>query len=235
MPVHDFLGTPPNSPPTTKNPHPMSSSIIVAGVDVGGSRKGFHCVALRDGAYLDQFASLHAAKIAAWCDRIGVRFIGVDAPCRWSATGRARPAERELMAEKIWCFSTPSRRTAETHPKDHFRWMLNGAELFEHLENTHALFAGNFGRLTCTICFETFPQAVACALAGTIVPAKQKRTVRRDLLNRAGVDISKLTNIDKVDAALCALAAHHFALGTFKTYGEAMTGLIVVPRSALAS
>jgi hypothetical protein len=29
----------------------------VVGIDVGGPRKGFHAVALRDGGYLDKFAS----------------------------------------------------------------------------------------------------------------------------------------------------------------------------------
>ena len=37
----------------------------------------------------------------------------------------------------------------------------------------------------------------------------------------------------KVDAALCALAAHRFLLGDFKPYGESATGFIIVPASAL--
>ncbi len=210
----------------------MPSPFVVAGVDVGGSRKGFHAVAFRDGEYLDKFTSLQTAEVAAWCRRIGARFIAVDAPCRWSVTGRARPAERELMKEEISCFATPTRAAAEIHAKDHFRWMLNGAELFRDLESSHALFDGNFRPMTTPVCFETFPQAIACALAGKIVSAKKKRTDRRDLLARAGVETSSLTNIDLLDAALCALTAHHFALGRFKTYGEAVTGFIVVPDRA---
>jgi predicted nuclease with RNAse H fold len=213
----------------------MSSSIIVAGIDVGGSAKGFHAVALRGGAYLDKWNSCDPLKIAEWCRRIEARFIGVDAPCRWSSTGRARVAEGELMAEKIWCFATPRREAAETYPKDHFRWMLNGAELYAALETTHALFDDNSQQSSLQICFETFPQAIACALAGKIVSAKQKRRVRRDLLNRANIDGSKLNNIDQIDAALCALAAHQFALGNFKSYGDATSGFIVVPGSPLTS
>jgi predicted nuclease with RNAse H fold len=41
-------------------------------------------------------------------------------------------------------------------------------------------------------------------------------------------------SIDKVDGALCALAAQHLALGTFKAFGEPSSGLIVVPKGALA-
>jgi predicted nuclease with RNAse H fold len=102
----------------------MLPPIIVAGIDVGGRAKGFHAVALRAGAYLDQIASRDVTEVADWCRQVNAQFIGVDAPCRWSDTGRARSAERELMAQKNWCFSTPSREAAEAHPKDHFGWIL---------------------------------------------------------------------------------------------------------------
>lgn len=138
------------------------------------------------------------------------------------------------MEEEIWCFSTPSREAAEAHPKNHYGWMLNGAALFEQLEMAYPLFDGNCVKAGEPVCFETFPHAIACALAGKPVSAKQKRTVRRAILDRVGVDISELTNIDWVDAALCALAAHRFSRGDFRTYGEAESGLIVVPKKALA-
>jgi predicted nuclease with RNAse H fold len=213
----------------------MTEALIVAGIDVGGSKKGFHAVALRDGVYLNQFVSCAAVEVAAWCRRIGARCIGVDAPCRWSRNGHARPAERALMAAGISCFSTPLQQTAETHQTNYYGWMRNGAALFAQLELTHALFDGNPGLPELPICVETFPQAVACGLAGKTVPAKQKATRRRDVLTRAGMAIGALTNIDKVDAALCALAAHRLAIGDFKSYGDATTGCIVVPNAALAS
>jgi hypothetical protein len=37
---------------------------IVAGIDVGGSKKGFHAVALQDGRYHAQFNSRDATDIA---------------------------------------------------------------------------------------------------------------------------------------------------------------------------
>lgn len=206
---------------------------IVAGVDVGGARKGFHAVALRDGVYLDKFAARDAGAVADWCRSVGARVIGVDAPCRWSLTGRARPAERALMAAGIWCFSTPTMQAATVHPRNHFGWMLAGAALFRQLAATHALFTGTSPRQADRVCFETFPQAIACTLAGGIVSAKAKRTVRRDLLRRATIDTGALTNIDTLDAALCALTAHHLANGDFRSYGEAETGFIIVPRMAL--
>lgn len=202
---------------------------IVIGIDVGGPKKGFHAVALNEGRYWEKFATPDAASMAEWCRRIGARAVGVDAPCRWRLTGRARPAERALAAEGIHSFATPSRAAAEN--RDFYRWMINGAELFRLLEAHYPLFDG--GNATSgPVCFETFPQAVACALAGKVVSAKRKSAVRRELLREAGIDTAPLTNIDTVDAvdaALCALAAHSLLAGSYKTYGDATEGLIVVP------
>jgi predicted RNase H-like nuclease len=36
--------------------------------------------------------------------------------------------------------------------------------------------------------------------------------------------------LDLVDAALCALTAHHLLAGTFKAYGDATEGAIVVAK-----
>ena len=201
------------------------SEQIVVGVDVGGPRKGFHAVALRDGSYLSRSASKDAGWIVNWCRDIGAQAVGIDAPCRWSTDGRARPAERQ----KIWCFSTPTRAIAYTHPRKHYSWMLAGEELFKHLESDYVLFDGSRPQNDHRICFETFPQAVACALAGEIVLASQKGTVRRRLLVAAGVDVEQLKNIDWVDAALCAFAAHRLLAGSVTSFGECDTGLIVVP------
>lgn len=202
---------------------------IAVGIDVGGPKKGFHAVALRDGSYHARLSTRKAHEIVAWCCKIGARAIGVDAPCRWSATGRARPAERQLMGRGISCFATPTRQRASAHPKNHYGWMLNGAELFSLLEPGYPLFAGGPVSDTAPICFETFPHAIACALAGCPVSARAKATARRVLLRTAGIETEHLSNIDHVDAALCALAAHRLLQGTVRAYGEAETGLIVVP------
>lgn len=207
----------------------LIASTIVVGVDVGGPRKGFHAVALLDGDYHDKTATLKAAELEEWCLKLDARVIGIDAPCRWSTTGRARPAERALSTEGIFCFATPSKDTAET--KDFYRWMRAGAELFRLIEQNYPLFDGNVVTMEEKACFETFPQAVACALAGKIVSAKHKRTDRLELLRQAGMKTVALTNIDTIDAALCALTAYHFLDGAIETYGDAATGFIVIPRT----
>lgn len=74
---------------------------IVGGVDVGGPTKGFHAVALQDGHYREQLSTLIAEEVGAWCRRLTASVVGIDAPCRWSLTSRARPCERALAAEGL--------------------------------------------------------------------------------------------------------------------------------------
>ena len=106
--------------------------------------------------------------------------------------------------------------------------MLNGAELYCMIEPDYPLFNGS-NTESGLVCFETFPQAVACALAGKIVSAKRKGVVRRELLRQSGIETAALTNIDTVAAALCAFTAHYFLAGSVKKYGDSAEGFIVVP------
>jgi len=213
------------------------SSVVVAGIDVGGAKKGFHGVALANGRYLAQQASLEAERMAAWCKEIGAMAVGVDAPSRWSETGRMRPAERELARRGISCFATPRLETALSHP--FYAWMLQGAALYRALERDYPLYDGSQPAGTWATgmrtCFETFPQAIACALAGTAVSAKNKGPIRRALLARAGIDPAAFGSIDMVDAALCALAAHRMQLGEVSRFGEAGSGFIVIPALEMAA
>jgi len=190
---------------------------IVVGVDVGGLKKGFHAVALQNGIFLETFSTRNAAEVATWCRRVKATAIGIDAPCSWSRTGRARLCERALASDGIFTFATPNRSKGKTHP--FYRWMCNGAELFRLLTPQYRLFDGN--RPTALpVCFETFPQAAACALAGRILPAKRKRIDRPRLLRKTGLDVESLTNIDLVDAALCALTAQYLLAGSITMYGN---------------
>ncbi len=205
----------------------MPGSIVI-GVDVGGPKKGFHAVALQDGHYREKFSTLIPTEIAAWCQKLKACVVGVDAPCRWGLTGRARPCERALAAEGLHTFATPSQAKGRTHR--FYRWMLNGADLYRCLTPAYQLYNGQRS-VSGWVCVETFPHAVACALAATTLSAKQKRADRSRLLQAAGVSTDALTNIDWIDAALCALAAHHLRAGTCMAYGDAAEGFIVVPHS----
>jgi predicted nuclease with RNAse H fold len=201
---------------------------IVVGVDVGGPKKGFHAVALQDGQYRARLSTLMAEEVADWCRRLKASAIGIDAPCRWSLTGRARPCERALAAEGLHTFATPSQAKGATHP--FYQWMVKGAELCRCLHPDYPLFDGQ-PSASGLMCFETFPHAVACALARETLSAGQKKADRSRLLREAEVSTDALTNMDWIDAALCALAAHHLVSGRFKPYGDVAEGFIVVPHS----
>ena len=124
------------------------------------------------------------------------------------------------------CFSTPSQIVGEVHP--FYRWMVNGAELFRLLVPYYRLYDGRMPLLE-PLCFETFPQAIACYLAGKMLSAKIKRVERRRLLDQAALTTDALTSIDEIDAALCALAAQHVLAGSFKVFGDAAEGFILIP------
>lgn len=204
--------------------------IITVGIDVGGARKGFHAVALKGGQYAANLSTTCVKEVRAWCrETVKARVIAVDAPHCWSSDGRSRPAERALMAQSIWCFSAPTREAAVAHPRNHFGWMLRGEELYRALVRDFPLSTKlPVGRRQC--CFETFPHAITWHLRGGNANASQKRQQRRALLKQGDVDVGQLTNIDLVDAALCALAAYHAATGRpCVSFGDGRSGLIIVP------
>ncbi|MFM1900145.1 MAG: hypothetical protein RLZZ216_721 [Cyanobacteriota bacterium] len=209
--------------------------ITTVGIDVGAERKGFRAVAPTGGTTTDQLVTANVAALRDWClNTHNALVIAIDAPCRWSHDGRMRACERELMRQGMNCFASPSRERAVQHPSNYYGWMLRGEALYQALEPSHPL---------CTthpipgerFCLETFPHAITWHLRGGNAQARQKRTQRRDLLKQAGIDLTHLTSIDLVDAALCALTAHIAASGgPLHLYGEETEGVIVVPAAVSA-
>jgi hypothetical protein len=88
----------------------------VVGVDVGGMKKGFHAVALRDNQIVAKLTRCSTLEVATWCRQQGAAAVGIDAPCQWSLTGRARSCERELAGLGMSVFCTPSQAVGEVHP-----------------------------------------------------------------------------------------------------------------------
>jgi predicted nuclease with RNAse H fold len=205
--------------------------VVCIGIDVGGPRKGFHGVALDDhGACFDGYRSQSADEMARWCHSLTPRLIGIDAPCAFSVDGMARAAERQLMQIGIFCFASPTQQTAFNHPTRYHDWMLNGVEVYRSLETRYPLLREEVIDPGARGCFETFPHAIACGLAGRVLNAREKRRDRSRLLGDAGIDLDRKTGIDWVDAALCALTAHHVARGhTVKAFGNSESGWIRVP------
>ena len=208
----------------------MSQPIqTVVGIDVGGEVKGFHAVALRGETFVDKTTATNPAMIVDWCLDHRATVVSVDAPCGWSQTGSSRLAEQELelLGRKIYCFATPTRERAVNHDKGFYDWVFNGENLYVQLRRSYQLFDGR--KRKGPVCFETFPHAVVCAMEGRLVSAKSKVKVRRKALQNRGYVISNLSNIDFVDAALCAVAADEFGKGNYQCFGNPKEGFIVVP------
>ena len=195
------------------------------GIDVGGGRKGFHAVALFDGNFVYKKTAPDPEAIVKWCLDHKADMVAVDAPCLWSKTDSSRLAERELGKQGIHCYATPTREHAL--PRDFYKWVFNGERLYKCLEAQYPLFDGK--RRDGLVCFETFPHAVVCAMAGRIISAKPKAKVRRSALQNRGYDDGSLPNIDFVDAALCEVTAEGLWKGNYQTYGDPTEGFIVVP------
>jgi len=203
-----------------------SSETTVVGIDVGGNRKGYHAVALRDGQ-LEPKHFLEASDVRDWCRHQAARCVALDAPCAWAASGGARLAERSLAVGgcKIQCFKTPTRAAAKG--RAFFEWVFSGESLYQCLQTDYQLFDGP--ALGSKIMFETFPHAVVCSLVGRVIPARSKASTRRRILRDLGYDESRLGNIDFVDAALCAVAAERFLHGKTRAFGDSAEGYILVP------
>jgi predicted nuclease with RNAse H fold len=207
----------------------MACSQTVVGIDVGGKRKGFHAVSLRDGVFEKTKSSSDPAEVAEWCREQSADIVAVDAPCGWSLSGSSRAAERDLAGKKIHCFATPKRTHAEEHRRGFYDWVFNGEELYRELKIHYRLFDGDRG--TRPICFETFPHAIVCALVGKVVSARPKKKTRCKVLRERNYDVGMLSGVDLVDAALCAVTAEEFRNGWIMEFGACGEGIIVVPGS----
>jgi len=212
----------------------MTERARTVGVDVGGPGKGFHAVCLDAGRCMAVTRTREPGELVAWIRSLGAAVVAIDAPCGWSMQGKSRLAERELQRAGIHSFYTPSRTDALA--SDFYRWVFNGERLYRMLAAEYPLYRGQ-ARAAKT-CFETFPHAVTWQFVPGY-PIREKRMVRREILEAQGCQVNLLKNIDLVDAAVCAIAADFFSRGDrwIKTYPAPDVpgwhrdeGLIVVPR-----
>jgi predicted nuclease with RNAse H fold len=206
------------------------SPVIVAGIDIGGAKKGNHLVVLEGQSILCSINHPDPGYLVQQCHERDVSVIGIDSPCGWGLPNFGRAAEKALAKERIFCFSTPIRERALSHAAGFYNWMLNGEKVYQAFAHTHPLLTEP-GYTSDRVCFETFPHAIACAILGTdVASAKLKRKQRRQILENSGINTDSLKSIDAIDAALCALTAQYFVDGKTKAYGDAECGYIFVPR-----
>lgn len=203
---------------------------VVAGIDVGGERRGFHLVALKGAAIQSTWTTHDAAEAAAWCVNQGVCLVGVDAPSGWSQgiDGKlnSRAAERDINREGFRIFFTPERETGTKRKFSH--WMLNGERLYAELVKHYPLYGGE-PSTPARCCFETYPYIAACGLANRRMSAKNKNRDRREIIRSAGIEPVSLKNQDFVDAAICALVAYSVHIDYCTAYGDSQEGFILTP------
>lgn len=205
-----------------------ASSAPTVGIDVGGTRKGYHLAALFPDNSVQLAATRSPTEAAAWCLDRGAGVVAVDAPCGWSLDGRSREAERALARRGVRAYATPRRDLARLEPGGFHAWMLAGEALYAALQPRFPLWRGPATASPCS--FETYPHAITCALAGGIVSAKLKRTARRDELARRGIALPVSASQDEVDATLCALCARLVSGGDHLAFGDLDEGQIIIPR-----
>jgi predicted nuclease with RNAse H fold len=207
----------------------MKSGRTVAGIDIGGERKGNHLVILRGTEIVCNLRKETPEQMLEKCIELEVAAVGIDAPCRWRSGESGRQAEKALAQQQIFSFATPTRELAMASKSGFYGWMLNGERVYDAFAPHFPLF-NNGGEAGGPVCFETFPHAISCAILGKeVASAKRKRTQRREILGDAGIEATSLRSIDEVDATLCALTANFLLEGRVVAYGDELGGFIVVP------
>lgn len=208
----------------------MSSGRAVAGIDIGGDRKGNHLVILRGTQIVCKLSQEAPEYMLEQCLQFEVAAVGIDAPCRWRIGEAGRRAEKALARQRIFSFATPTRELAMASKSGFYGWMFNGERVYDAFSPHFPVFK-NGGEIGGRLCFETFPHAITCAFFGKeVASAKKKGTQRREILQREGIETKSLRSIDDVDAALCALTANYLLEWRVDTYGDELGGFIVVPR-----
>jgi predicted nuclease with RNAse H fold len=172
----------------------MSGAAMWAGVDVGGSRKGFHVALLDDGLSV----SLDRASTVARCVELvrAAAVVGIDAPAAWAAHGEgSRADERAFLAARVCGIRpTPDAATAGARTDRYYEWVERGLELWAALRaaGVHAV--------------ECFPTASWTRWVGPRGGAGRGAWSRAGLA-ALGLDGAPPANQDERDAVAAALTA----------------------------
>ncbi len=197
---------------------------VAVGIDVAEARRGLDLVAIdQDRAVIAVHSHLtieQAARLVT--EEIQPAVVCIDSPAQWSTSGNSREAERALSRLGVNAFRTPpGDRAGPFHA-----WMRVGFELYEALAPRYPRYRG--GTVVGTAA-EYFPHASVAVLAGDIPALKDKRTVRRRVLEDNGVVTASLATIDHLDAALGALTGHIALVGPAYWVGDPEEGALLLP------
>ncbi|HSI81795.1 MAG TPA: DUF429 domain-containing protein [Solirubrobacterales bacterium] len=182
------------------------------GIDVGGSRKGFHTVALEGPRVVEGPERIpDAPSVLAWVERVRPRIVAVDSPKACAPPGASsRSGERGLAKAICGIRFTPDRATVEGSA--YYEWIRCGLGLFEELEQ-------HPGRRWEAI--EVFPTASWTVWFGPR-GARSRASWTRDALGRMnlrGLPDRRLSQDDRDAIAAAVTACLHAECGT-RRFGE---------------
>ena len=185
-----------------------------AGVDVGGSRKGFHA------AVVDRAGAVRAVERCATTNAVvdlvrthGARVVAVDSPVSAAPPGEAsRAGERELAMRVCGIRYTPDRAAMTARDDSYYEWIEHGFELYEALRSA--------GVRT----IECFPTASWTRWGGRRDRESRAAWSARVLAQLRLIELPARLGQDERDAIGAAATARAYELGDMETFGE-----IVVP------
>ena len=195
----------------------------VAGIDVGGERKGFHLVVLRDNQIVCSTRSLSPEIIAERCVELGVVAVGVDAPCQWGQAGQG-----------AWPRSNFRRKGFFASQHRLGRWQLGTTSMagcsmasvcttpYQQPTYCSREYARPKEKFICS------PAPSRCGLDGCGVARKAKAASALPRQQHQ-IDLRLLRSIDAIDAGLCALTAGYVLAGKAYQYGDKAGGYLLVP------
>jgi predicted nuclease with RNAse H fold len=181
-----------------------------AGVDVGGSRKGFHLVVLDEqGICAGPQRCTAVDEALAWLLRSRPSVTAVDSPAAPAPDGeRSRPCEREFLAARVCQLRpTPDRETIEARQDAYYEWIERGFALYDALRQAE---------LTVIECF---PTASWTRWAGPRNGRSRAHWTREALARMPLVGLRARLNQDDRDAIAAALTARAHTLGLTEEFG----------------
>jgi predicted nuclease with RNAse H fold len=185
-----------------------------AGVDVGGSRKGFDAVVVVGSRFEAHRRNGDPADVASWLAGYQPTIVAVDSPRTPAEDGRlSRQCERDFARAGICGIRfTPDRSTMTARVGGYYQWIENGFALYDELVS-----------LGLEV-IECFPTASWTRWAGARAPRRRSAWTRAAL---GGLDVSGIpgrTNQDLRDAIAAAVTARQHHEGRTESFGD-----LVVP------
>jgi len=183
----------------------------VAGVDVGGPRKGFHYAVLTGRRLVVSDQVSRPDEVAEAIGHRAPTVVAVDSPRVLAPDGQAgRPCEYRFLTEGVCGLRlTPDRATMEARGhENHLSWILQGLDLYGRLHD---------GPWETIECFPTASWTVWGEARGAVSRARWSAAVLE------GFELTvlpKRMNQDARDALGAALTALAYARATHRSFGD---------------